>query len=132
RRRDDVGAATNVLRDVGVTSIAVGDFARARAALTESASLAPRGTTAARAADLRLAILDRLAGEHARARERLAALSRGSRHVPGWAVLLDLERASQARAAGRLEEARAGVVAVLRRGRQRGDVSHLPQTVVML
>jgi predicted ATPase/transcriptional regulator with XRE-family HTH domain len=114
RRRGDIEAVAQFLRDLAVSCMAAADFAGARAALTESTPLCPRGSLGARLAELRLAILDRLEGEHDRAHERLLAAGTSFGEAGTWATIVRLEHANQARAAGRFDEARASIIDVLR------------------
>ena len=131
-RHGDMDAAAQFLRDTGVTCIAAADFPRARTALTESAKLCPRGSFGEKMAAARLAILDRLEGKHELARERLLALGGGFEEVGAWDNLARLEHANQARAAGRFDEARAGIVHVLRHGHQRADLGSANEMIAML
>jgi non-specific serine/threonine protein kinase len=132
RRRGEVEAVTQYLRDLGVTCIAAADFVRARTALSESANLAPRGSFAETAALLRLVILDRLEGDHKHARERLLAIGHDLEEAPLWFMLMRPEYANQARATGRFDEARTGVIDVLRRGYQRADLGSVNEMLAML
>jgi predicted ATPase/DNA-binding XRE family transcriptional regulator len=132
RRRGDIEAVSQFLRDLGVSCIAGADFVRARTALTESANLAPRGSFADVLARLRLGMLDRLEGKHDRARERLLGIGHGLEEAGVWANFMRLENANQARAAGRFDEARASIIDVLRGGHRGADLTSANDVLAML
>jgi non-specific serine/threonine protein kinase len=142
RRLDEALASARRRGDLGVSCIAAADFAGARAALTESAHLCPRGSLGERGAEARLAILDRLEGEYERARKRLLAVGRSfdeagvssTMWAGTWAHVVRLEHANQARAAGQFDEARAIITDGLRRRHQGVDRApvHVTDVIAML
>jgi predicted ATPase len=126
RRNGDEPGVIACLRDLGCLGIVDRQFARARSWLEESLRLA-RATDfrlATSAGLLRLAILDRLDGDLRRARahaeEALRVRERGEPWLPVAWELMRAELANLARAEGRLDEARAGLVDVLRAAVGRG------------
>jgi non-specific serine/threonine protein kinase len=142
RERGDWARVEGYARDLGVIALLRRDFATARARLEESRALLERhGLGPLRAVallvDIRLALLDRLEGDYARARARLAALGRHTAldaAGPGGQVELlasyrSLALGNLARAEGRYDEARARIHGTLRRIRQRGEGVFLPLAV---
>ena len=129
-------------RDLGVVALARRDFATARARLEESRAWAERHRLAPLVAAglLRLAVLDRLEGDHPRARARLEELHRavaGGAFIASGAGpaaspdLLALERGNLARAEGRHDEARAHLHGALRRLHRRGEGALLRSAVCL-
>jgi predicted ATPase len=131
RERGDGIRVEHYARDLGVVALARGDLPEARARLEESRALAERYQLAPLVASglLRLAAVDRLEGDYARARARLEEFGRRSdAPIAGPGIgqaasqdLLALEYGSLARAEGRYDEARAHFHGALRRLRRRGE-----------
>src|SRR5262249_18343044 len=116
--REDRVTTARLLRELGIVSISAGEFARARTLLTESARISDDGSPWRALALTRVAIIDRLEGDYASARMRLAdALEQqGPFNSPvSWDTIHRLEMANLARAEGRFDEARIGITAVLGR-----------------
>jgi tetratricopeptide (TPR) repeat protein len=123
RTRRDTPKVVQYTRDLAVVSTAAGEFPRARAALEESMSLARQSEAAwpAHNASLRLALVDRLEGDHARSRARLDEVLGVIDDPTSWAgVQVRSALANLARTEGRPEEALTELRACLRDAMRHG------------
>jgi predicted ATPase/class 3 adenylate cyclase len=132
RARGDHARIIRRTREIGTSALAEGDFGRARLAIEESVTLARRlGATELGAALGRLAMLDRLEGDYARARARvdemrsLGLQNRGHHSVEY--LLGNIERAE-----GRYAEARRNLAGVVQQGGQAGWGLELAEPLCML
>src|SRR5262249_49165840 len=132
RARSDQARIIRRTRDIGTSAIAEGDFGRARRALEESATLSRRlGALDLASALERLAMLDRLEGDHAGARARVdelrpMAVSERGHHS------LEYLLGTLARAEGRYAEARHSLAAIVQRGGEAGWGLELAEPLCML
>jgi tetratricopeptide (TPR) repeat protein len=123
RANNDRQALVRRLRDIGVVCIASGDRQRARSALAESAALATNDVEVMHAR-VHLAVLHRLDGDLASARDMLASIPPERLAVHhGASLMLGLEQANQARAEGRFAEARNDILDTMRRFHDQSDVT---------